>query len=389
MRILVTGGGTGGHTTPAVATIQTIRETVLRDQREVEFAYLGSKHGIEARTASEIGVRFIGIETGKLRRSRNLLGMLSGRNIRDAFRVPVGYVQAIAAVRRFKPDVVLSTGGYVSVPGVLAAAALHVPVVAHEQTIQVGLANKINFVVASRIALSVDETMAALSPRQRRRAVVTGNPIRDVVLTGDPARAATYFGFDAEGDEPVVYITGGAQGSRLINRAVEDALPQLLEVCRIIHQCGEQSGADQDFDRLGAARARLTDDLKCRYAVTKFVGQEIGDVYSLAGLVIGRSGAGTVTEVCAVGKPALFVPLVPTGGDEQTRNAKRLVDAGAAIVIRQEALNAGTLVTAVRRLLGDRESLAEMGRRALSLARPDAAKRLAELVLDKCNAEHD
>jgi UDP-N-acetylglucosamine--N-acetylmuramyl-(pentapeptide) pyrophosphoryl-undecaprenol N-acetylglucosamine transferase len=387
MRVIVTGGGTGGHTTPAVATIQAIRELADRDRRQVEFAYLGSKHGMESAAATELGVRFIGIETGKLRRSHNPIGLLSGQNLRDAMRVPVGYCQALKAVRSFKPDVVLSTGGYVSVPGVLAAAALRVPVAAHEQTVQVGLANKINFSVATRIALSVDETLAALPAKQRRKAVVTGNPVREAVLSGDPIRAARRFGLDpAEDGMPVVYVTGGAQGSRLINRAVEESLPTLLELGRVVHQCGEQSGSEQDFDRLEMSRKALPEHLRGRYAVTKFVGPEIGDVYALASLVVGRSGAGTVTEVCALGKPALFVPLVPTGGDEQTRNAKRLLDAGAASVIRQDDLTGDALFASVQRLLGDPNGLADMGRAALSLARPAAAVKLAELVIGLCGA---
>jgi UDP-N-acetylglucosamine--N-acetylmuramyl-(pentapeptide) pyrophosphoryl-undecaprenol N-acetylglucosamine transferase len=383
LRILVTGGGTGGHTTPAVATIAAIREIADRGGWKPEFAYLGGKHGMEGAVASELGIRFIGIETGKLRRSRSPIGLLSAANVRDMFRLPVGYAQALAAVGRPRPDVLLSTGGYVSVPGVLAARAHRVPIVAHEQTVQVGLANRIIFRFATRIALSADETLAVLPARQRLKAEVTGNPVRAAVFGGEAARAARLYGFDpAEDSMPTVYVTGGAQGSRLINRAVEQVLAGLLEETRIVHQCGAQAGPEQDFDLLRASRERLPERLRRRYAIAKFVGAEIGDVFALASLIVGRSGAGTVTEVCALGKPALFIPLFPTSGDEQTRNAKRLVDAGAAVAIRQDDLTGERLLNTVLELVGKPDRLTEMGRRAASFARPDAARRLAEITVE-------
>ena len=376
LRVLVTGGGTGGHTTPAVATIQALQENSSFSETPIAFAYLGSKTGVEGEIARGMDIPFYGIETGKLRRSRSLAGLFSRANLLDALRVPVGYVGAIRAVRRFQPDVVLSTGGYVSVPGVLAAAALRIPVVAHEQTVQVGLANKINFRVARKIAVSVDETLDALPQFQRRKAVVTGNPVREVIFHGSAQRALDHFNLEV-GDLPTVYVTGGAQGSRLMNEAVHEALPTLLEHCRIIHQCGSQ----QDFDSLYEARAALPETLRRRYAVTRFVGAEIGDVYALADLIIGRSGAGTVTEACALGKPCLFVPLVPTGGDEQMRNARRMALAGAAVIVAQNELTAESLFAAARPLLSDPALLHQMGRTAYGLAKPGAAIKLAELVL--------
>ncbi len=376
LRVLVTGGGTGGHTTPAIAVIQALQEELGNGATAgVEFAYIGSKAGVEGDIARDMGIPFYGIETGKLRRSRSPIGLFSRANLRDALRVPVGYVEAARSVRRFRPDVVLSTGGYVSVPGVLAAAAARIPIVAHEQTVQVGLANKINFRVASKIAVSVEETLDALSPSQRRKAEVTGNPVRSIIFHGSGDQALDDFHLE-RGDFPTVYVTGGAQGSRLLNNTVGEALPALLQNCRMIHQCGNQ----QDFDMLSATRASLPEALQHRYAVTRFVGAEIGDVYALSNLIIGRSGAGTVTEACTLGKACVFVPLVPTGGDEQTRNARRLELAGAARIVRQSELTAESLSQVVLSLLSDRQLQQQMGRSALALAKPDAARRLAALV---------
>lgn len=382
VRILVTGGGTGGHVSPALAVIQVLRQMADGADWHPVFRYLGSEQGIENTLAREAGVEFVGVQTGKLRRSSRLLGVLSRQNARDAFRIPLGITQSMRQVGRFRPDVVFATGGYVSVPPVIAARLGRVPILIHEQTVQVGLANRIAARCATRIALTFEEAMLDLPPRLRARAFVSGNPVRDVIFAGDKFRALTRFGFADEAELPTVYVTGGAQGAQSINRAVESVLPQLLGLCRIVHQCGRQpDGQPQDEARLTALAQTLPPSLRARYFVTGFVRDEIGDVFALADLIVGRSGAGTVAEVCALGKPALFIPLVPTGGDEQNRNARRLVDAGAAQILPSSSLTGPALFGAIQALLGDRARLHTMGQAAHVLARPDAARDLAQAVL--------
>lgn len=385
LRILITGGGTGGHAIPAIATARAIvrlSEEAAEPWKPV-FLYVGSASGVEQRLAAEAGIPFEAVQTGKLRRASNPLRMINRSNLRDICRVPVGVAQAAAAVARFKPDVVFSTGGYVSVPAALAASLRGVPVVAHEQTVQVGLANRLIMPRASRIALSYPESVQELSPALRKRVQVTGNPVRDGLFGGSAKNAAEWAGFDpADDGAPAVYVTGGAQGSRLINMAVAECLDALLARCRIIHQCGRQTTKDQDLDMLTERASRLDDALRRRYFAVPFVSGEIGDVYALATLIVARSGAGTVSEVCALGKPALFVPLVPTGGDEQTRNARRLESAGAARILRQDALSGETLRDAVLEMLSNAAALEAMGKAAAGLACPDAARDLARLVTE-------
>jgi len=286
-------------------------------------------------------------------------------------------------VRRFRPDVVFSTGGYVSVPPTLAAQLLRVPTLVHEQTVQVGLATRINARRATRIALSFEGALDELPPRLRARAFVTGNPVRQIIFGGDRSRAAERFGFAPEDDAlPAVYVTGGAQGSRILNRAVEACLPGLLALARVVHQCGKQpDGTEQDFDRLTAASDKLPPERRRRYFVTRFVGDEIGDVFALADLIVGRSGAGTVTEACALGKPAVFIPLVPTRGDEQTRNAQRSMDAGGAGILPQAECDGPRLLDRIRALASAPLRLRAMGEAARTLARPDAAHDLARALL--------
>jgi UDP-N-acetylglucosamine--N-acetylmuramyl-(pentapeptide) pyrophosphoryl-undecaprenol N-acetylglucosamine transferase len=386
IRILVTGGGTGGHVSPALATVRELTElaqTSSNPSWQPVFRYIGSKNGVEKRLAEEAGLPFVGVSTGKLRRAFKLRDYFSRANITDVFRIPLGVAESLVQVFRFRPNVVLSTGGYVCVPPVIAAWLLHVPIVTHEQTVQIGLANRIAARFATRIALTFEGAIAELPKRLQRRAFVSGNPVRPAIFGGNPEKAVQHCGFAPEDNElPTIYVTGGAQGARIINRAIEEKLAELLELCRIVHQCGQQPANDeQDYDRLEAKVAQLPPTLRQRYFLTRFVGAEIGDIFALADLVVSRSGAGTVTEVCALGKPALFVPLVPTGGDEQTKNAQRSVQIGAAIIIKQAELNGASLYNELVALLPNRTRLANMGQAALTLARPQAAHDLAQAVL--------
>jgi UDP-N-acetylglucosamine--N-acetylmuramyl-(pentapeptide) pyrophosphoryl-undecaprenol N-acetylglucosamine transferase len=309
--------------------------------------------------------------------------MLSWQNLTDLFRVPVGVLQALGQILKFHPDAVLSTGGYVSVPAAIAAAIAGIPVLAHEQTAQIGLGNRIVLRFARRIALSFELADKDMPSIARNKTVVTGNPIRSAVLTGDPAKAVAKYGFDnRDRDLPTVYVTGGAQGAHVINEAVKDSLEDLLTFCRIIHQCGKQPGqAVQDRDELREKASKLPDELRRRYAATSFVGPEIGDVFALASVVVSRSGAGTVAEIAALGKAAVYVPLVPTGGDEQRKNARRFEDLGAAIVLDSSLLTGAKLVEALRPLLQDRRRIEAMGQAAHRMSRPDAALSLSNELL--------
>ena len=377
IKILVTGGGTGGHVSPALAVIQAVQAVAAGADWTPEFQYVGSRNGVEQGLVKAAGIPFKGVQSGKLRRAATVRGLLTLKNLSDALRVPVGTLQAIGEVRRFAPDVVLATGGYVSVPPVIAAGLLRRPVLIHEQTVQIGLANKIAARFATRIALTFEGSATELPPRLRRKAFVTGNPVRLAIFGGDKARAVERFGFDvSENHLPTVYVTGGALGAKSINAAVEAALPELLSECRVIHQCGRADGV-----HFASVRESSPGNLQRRYWIVPFVGDEIADIFALCDLIVGRSGAGTVTEAAAVGKPALFIPLVPTGGDEQTRNAQRSADAGAAMILPSRDLTGPRLLSELRSLLADPARLTAMGRAALTLATPNAAAELAGALL--------
>ncbi|WP_344944021.1 UDP-N-acetylglucosamine--N-acetylmuramyl-(pentapeptide) pyrophosphoryl-undecaprenol N-acetylglucosamine transferase [Sphaerisporangium flaviroseum] len=373
MRLIVTGGGTGGHTYPALTAIGTLRD---RLGGAVEVVWVGSANSLEARVAAGEGIEFAAVATGKVRRSRNPLGLVSPANLRDMGRVPLGVAQARSLVAGFGPDVVLATGGYVAVPVGLAARLCRRPLVVHEQTVRLGLANKILARAAARVAVSSASTVPLLPEPVRGAAVVTGNPVRPELLSGNPDKAIAALGLQGiDRALPTVYVTGGAQGSGQINDLVRGVLPWLLSHANVIHQCGPAN-----YQQMRRHAADLPAGLAARYLLTGFVGPELPDVLALADVLISRSGAGTIAEVTALGKAAVFIPLASSAGDEQAHNARHLVQGGAAVALLGQ-VSADALREAVTPLLADPGRRAAVAERARSYGRPDAADRLVDVVL--------
>lgn len=365
LRVIVTGGGTGGHISPILAVVEELRAT-----RAVDLHWIGSHSGPERTAAQRLGIPYSAVHTGKLRRYASLSTLV------DCVRVPAGTLEAGVLVRRIHPDVVFSSGGFVGVPVVIAARALGVPSITHEQTAHLGLATRINSRFSEVIALSFPR--AEQQQRMGRANVaLTGNPVRRVVLGGDPARARALFGF--AGQRPLVYVTGGMQGAHAINTAIAEALPQLLHRADVLHQCGP-SAANGDFERLCRLQESLNRSSGCRYVVVESVGDEIGDVFAAADLVIGRAGAGTVAELAAVGVPSMLIPL--PGAEEQRRNALALANVGAAILLPQPEATAERIADQIEELLDDPERLQAMRAAGKSQAMPDAAARLVSIIVE-------
>lgn len=378
LRLIATGGGTGGHTYPAITTIRATRQLLHEAGVGLEVLYVGSASGLEARVAEQEQLPFQAVSTGKLRRSANPLRMISSQNLRDAGRLARGLMEGRRVVRAFRPDVVLSTGGYVAVPVGLATATVGAALLVHEQTTRLGLANRILVRRATAIALSSPTSVELLPAGMRPRAVVTGNPIRVELLDGDADRGVKALGWTGwDASLPTVYVTGGAQGSVQINRLVADVLDWLLQRANVVHQCGATSLA-----QLQRRAEQLPDELACRYRLIEFVGAELADVQALADVVVSRSGAGTLAELTALGKPSVLIPLVPTGGDEQQHNARYLQQAGAARALLGKSPSPADLADALEGLIADPELRADMAARAAQLGRPQAAHDLATVLLD-------
>lgn len=365
MTVVIAGGGTGGHTSPGLAVAAALR------QRGVSHAWIGSHDGVEARRAVEEGIAYHAIPTGKLRR------YWAWRNVTDlTVNVPAGVLRAHALLRRLRPRVVLSTGGFVALPVVLAATLARVPVVVHEQTAVPGLANRIAARRARRIAVTFADSARHFPAG---RTVLTGNPLRPALRAGSRAGAVARFALDPA--LPLVYVTGGALGAHAINRAVGDVAARLLEQTQIVHQCGDNA-ATGDLAWLRARREALPPALARRYTVQAWVGAELADVYAAAALVVARSGAGTVNECCQLGLPALYIPMPGASGDEQTANATLVGRVGGCAILPQASLTPAALLERVGALLSEPAGLKAMGERALTLAIPDAADRLVDCLLE-------
>ncbi|MEU8349121.1 UDP-N-acetylglucosamine--N-acetylmuramyl-(pentapeptide) pyrophosphoryl-undecaprenol N-acetylglucosamine transferase [Streptomyces sp. NPDC048845] len=375
-RLIVTGGGTGGHTYPALTAVRALQARLAAGGRALDVLWIGTPDGLEARVAPAEGIPFTTVATGKIRRSANPLKMVSPANVKDMARVPLGVAQARKIVSDFRPDVVLATGGYVAVPAGLAARLCKRPLVLHEQTVRLGLANRKLAGSATRIAVSSEATLPLLPASVRSAVVVTGNPVRPEVLSGHADKAVAALGLSGfDRRLPTLYVTGGAQGAQQINGVIADAIPWLLERANVVHQCGPAH-----VEALRAGAAGLPPQLAGRYYLTGFVGPELPDVLALADVVVSRSGAGTLAELTALGKPAVFVPLASSAGNEQAHNAKHLEDAGAAVAL-EGGVTADRLQNALGPLLTDPVRRAGMAEVARAHGRPDAADRLVDVLL--------
>lgn len=365
MRVVIAGGGTGGHTSAGLAVAESLR------LRGVEVFWIGSTSGIEAQRVPQARIPYYVIPAGKLRR------YWDWQNVTDILgRVPAGFVRSLTLLRALRPEVLFATGGFVALPPAVAARVLGIPLVVHEQTAVAGLANRLAGRFATKVALTFGE---AGKDFPLERVVVTGNPLRPELTGGSREAGLARLGLASE--LPVVYVTGGAQGSHRINRTVGEILPRLLDLTQVIHQCGANP-TTRDREWLEELAQRLPAHLRARYVVLPYVGAELRDVYAAAQLLVSRAGAGTVNECCHLGVPAIFIPLPGARGDEQTANARIVEAAGGAVIFPETSLSPERLLETIRSLLADPERLGLMGERARRLAVPDAADRIAKLIFE-------
>ena len=369
IRIAIAGGGTGGHVLPALSVIEEL------ERRGVAMAllWIGSKDGVEATEARARGIPFRAVSTGKFRRYPDF------KTVTDAVRVPLGVPQAWWILRAFKPDVIFSTGGYVSTPSVVGGTRM-APVLSHEQTAILGLATRLNARFVDVQALTFETSLAYT--KDASKTVVTGNPVRGSLQQGTREGGLHRFGFRS--DLPVLFVTGGARGSSPLNERIEAILDDLLAQMQVLHQTGATSD-NPDFERLSARQASLPAETRERYRVIERIQDEMADVYAMADLMLARAGAGTVAEIAYLGKTAILIPLPGAGGNEQHRNAEALSSIDGAVVLDQSEAYPARLRELILGLAGDPERRAQIGKNAAKAGRPDAASRLADQLLELAN----
>lgn len=318
-RIVLTGGGTAGHVTPCIALLPELKN------EGYDIQYIGSYNGIEKKLIEEYNIPYHGISSGKLRR------YFDPKNFSDPFKVVKGYFEAGKILKKLKPDIVFSKGGFVSVPVVLAAKKYKIPVIIHESDMTPGLANKLAIPSATKVCANFPETIKYLPVE---KAVLTGTPIRKELFSGNKIKGLDFCGFTA--NKPVILIIGGSTGSRAINDVLRGMLPTLLRDYQVIHLCGK-GNLDERFAATEG------------YVQYEYIKSELSDLFAAADLVISRAGANAICELLALRKPNILIPLpAASSRGDQILNAESFEHQGYSFVMKEEDLSVTQLLESIK-----------------------------------------
>lgn len=325
-KIVLTGGGTAGHVTPNIALLPYLKAAGY------EVHYIGSKNGMEKEIIQRYDIPYTGISSGKLRR------YFDKKNFSDMFRVVKGIAEAKKALKRLKPDVVFSKGGFVAVPVVIAARSLKIPVICHESDITPGLANKLAMPFAKAVCVTFPE---ALPHIRDNKGILTGTPIRDVLYKGSREKGLEFAGL--KGDKPVMLVMGGSQGSVKINDSIRALLPELLKKYDIIHLCGK-GHKDESLES--------TDG----YSQYEYLSKELPDIFAASDFVISRAGSNAICEFLALSKPMLLIPLSKRASrGDQILNADSFKKQGFADVCDEDEMTEDSLLKGINNLYDNRD----------------------------------
>lgn len=325
--IVLTGGGTAGHVTPNIALIPALKEAGY------QISYIGSYEGIERKLIEELGIPYYGIASGKLRRYFDV------KNFTDPFRVLKGFGEAKSLLKKLKPDVVFSKGGFVTVPVVIAAKRCKIPAIIHESDMTPGLANKLCIPSAVKVCCNFPETVSSLPAD---KAVLTGTPIREELRSGDKEAGRQFCGFSA--DKPVLMVIGGSLGAAAVNQHVRSILPELLKDIQVIHLCGK---GKLDESLVGTPG----------YVQFEYIKKELADLFALADIVVSRAGANAICELFDLNKPNLLIPLsAKASRGDQILNARSFERQGYSMVLEEEEITDEKLLDTLRTLYTNREA---------------------------------
>lgn len=354
-KIILTGGGTAGHVTPNLALLPSLQE------RGYEIHYIGSYNGIERKLIEQAGVSYDGISSGKLRRYFDI------KNFSDPFRVIKGYAEALRLMKRYRPDVVFSKGGFVAVPVVLAARHYKIPTIIHESDMTPGLANKICIPSAAKVCCNFPETLKYLP---EEKAILTGSPIRRELLEGDRLTGLQYTGLSAA--KPIILVIGGSLGAVAVNKAVRSLLPALLEDYQVIHICGKGNLDESLIGRTG-------------YVQYEYVDAPLRHLFAAADLIISRAGANSICEILALRKPNILIPLSAAASrGDQILNARSFAKQGFSIVLEEESVTDEFLLQTIQTAYRNRQTFIDaMSQSTLS----DAVSIVIDLIASYAEAQ--
>ena len=377
MKILFTGGGTGGHIFPIIAIVRKIRKIYINkkgSEKELRFFYLGPKDDFSLMLLSKENIEVKIISSGKIRRYVNWKSILE--NFIDIFlKIPMGIIQSFFYIFLLSPDIIFSKGGYGSIPVVISGWIFQTPIFLHESDATPGLANKILSKFSKKIFTSFPKT-EYLSPQ---KIISVGNPIREEILEGSKEKGEKLFKLSKE--KPVILILGGSQGAERINNLLLTILPKILAEFEIIHQCGQKN-----FNQVKAEAKVMLEknkNLEKFYHPFPFLKErELKHAYKISDLIVSRAGSGSIFEIAALGKPSILIPLPEAAQNHQIKNAYAFAENGAAVVIEEANLSPYFFLEKLKHLFSHPEELEKMSRKAKEFARPEAAQALAEYILD-------
>jgi UDP-N-acetylglucosamine--N-acetylmuramyl-(pentapeptide) pyrophosphoryl-undecaprenol N-acetylglucosamine transferase len=358
MKLLLGGGGSGGHIFPALAVASALRDHIHED---LDLLYVGTETGVESRIVPEAGIRF------RVVASRGVRGRHALSKAWSLATMGVGVWDAVRIIRDFRPDAVLLTGGYASVPVGLAAWLNRRPIVVFQPDIEPGWAIRLLTRIATKVCVTEAQSLHRLPAN---KGTATGYPLRPVFNEIDRPMARARFGLNGT---PSILVSGSIQGAHQINAAIDDNLEEWVSFAQLIHVTGEK-----DARHMAQRREDLPEELRHRYQPIDYLGDELPTAMAACDLAISRAGASVLAEYPAAGLASILIPL-PGAGGHQRHNAQALTDAGAAVVV-DDAKVATELLGTTRSILEDSERLAEMRRRSAAKARIDAAERIAEVL---------
>jgi UDP-N-acetylglucosamine--N-acetylmuramyl-(pentapeptide) pyrophosphoryl-undecaprenol N-acetylglucosamine transferase len=371
MKIVFTGGGTGGHFFPIIAVAEAVQKIVQEERLLAPSMYYIAPIPYDQQALFENNIQFLACPAGKVRR------YFSFSNFTDIFVTLGGTVKAFFILLKIYPDVVFSKGGFASVPVVLAAHLLHIPIVIHESDSKPGRANLLGAKYAYRIAVTFDSSIVLFPPKVRPNIARTGIPVRTALATPLPQGAAQELGLDTS--VPTILIIGGSSGSQRINETILGGLAELVDMANVIHQTGKDHFAGVE----GTAKVILEKSAHAnRYHAFPFLGRDAMRMAAgAANLVVSRAGATSITEVSLWHKPSILIPIPESVSHDQRTNAYAYARSGAAAVLEEHNLTPHILVSEAHRILSDAAVQQDMANKSVGFANPDAARLIAaELV---------
>ncbi len=361
--VMFTGGGSGGHIIPGIAVARLLQAMAASEAgRELAVIWLSTHSLSEQKLINAAGIETVPILSGKLRRYRSL------KNLLDIIRIAAALFQSLLILRKYRPVLLFSKGGYVSVPPVFAARILGIPVIIHDSDTDPALTTRLCANAAKRILIPYEESAKSYAEKYRHKLSVTGNPIRSGIDRGDRIAGKLFCGFPETEQLPVLLVVGGSKGARRLNELIAPHLPELCTQMFVIHITGD--------DEPGHTHTN--------YAAFSFVDEAYPDLLALANLVVTRGGAGALWECAVCGKPMIILPKSRENGSrgDQERNAMLFAEHGAAMALDENKVDAESLKNAILRVIGSQERLQSMAEQARSLCNRDADRLSAEVILE-------